>query len=127
MKLIKNTNVGEIIALVFDILLNLKSSSDVLRFSSRIISLKKDFEFFIETFISILRDIISYRNKCDISFKNYKDYYEVLSKIYTNEMIEKIIKKICLIANKMEFNCNLTGVIDKFLLDVLEVKFLCQR
>jgi DNA polymerase-3 subunit delta' len=127
MKLIKNSNVNEIISLVFDILFNLKGSSDVLKFSSKILALKKDIAFFMEIFISIIRDILCYKNNCDLSFKNYTNNYEILSKIYTSDMIEKIMKNICLIANKMEFNCNLTGVIDKFLLDVLEVKFLCQR
>lgn len=127
LKLIKNTNVKDIINVIYDILLNLKSSTDVLRFSSKILALKKDLEFFIETFVTIIRDIVAFRNNGTLAFKGYSKYYELLSKMYTNEMLEKIMIKICEINNKLEFNCNLTGVIDKFLLDILEVKFLCQK
>ena len=31
------------------------------------------------------------------------------------------------IYKKLEFNCNLVGVVDQMLLDILEVKFLCQK
>lgn len=126
-KLIKNNNVKDIILVIYDILLNFNSSADLLKYSSKILSLKKDIEFFANTFVTILRDVVVFNNGGELSFSSYKKYYEKLSTIYTNEMIEKIIKKICLIMNKLEFNCNLTGVIDKFLLDVLEVKFLCQK
>ena len=127
LKLIKNTNVKEIITVIYDILMNLKSSTDVLKFSSKILSLKKDIEFFVDTFITIVRDIVVFKNKGNLAFKGYVKYYEVLAKMYSNEMLEKIMKKVCEINNKLEFNCNLTGVIDKFLLDILEVKFLCQK
>lgn len=126
-KLTKNSNVKEIVSVIYDILLNFKSSSEILKYSSKILSLKKDIEFFVDTFITILRDIVVYNNKQELSFKGYTKHYEILSKMYTNEMLEKIIKLICLIINKLQFNCNLTGVIDKFLLDFLEVKFLCQK
>lgn len=127
MNLIKNNNVKEIINLIYDILLNLKSSADVLKYSSKILALKKDFEFFIDTFITILLDIVVFKNHGEVSFTSFRQNYEILSKIYSNTMLEKIMKKICLILNKLEFNCNLTGVVDKFLLDILEVKFLCQK
>lgn len=127
LKLIKNNNVNEIISLIYDILLNLRSSSDVLKYSSKVLALKKDIEFFIDTFVTVLRDIVVFRNGGELSFKNATKNYASLGAIYNNEMIEKISKKICLIVNKMEFNCNINSVVDKFLLDILEVKFLCQK
>lgn len=127
LKLIKNNNVIEIINLIYDILLNLKTSSDILKYSSRVIALKKDIEFFIETFMTILRDMIVYKNNSAIAFRNYRQNYELLSKIYSNKMIEIISHKLCDIKSKIEFNCNIMGVVDKFLLDVLEVKFLWQK
>jgi len=127
LKLIKNNNIVEIIKLVYDILLNLRSSADILKFSSRVIALKKDIEFFVETFMTIIRDILVYRNKGEVVFKSYKEYYETLSKIYSGKMIDIISEKLCEIKGKLEFNCNIVGVIDKFLLDLLEVKYLWQK
>jgi len=46
LKLAKNKDVEDIVNLIFDILLNLNSSSDVLNYSSKILNYKKDIHFF---------------------------------------------------------------------------------
>lgn len=127
MDLARNANVSNIIDLIFDILINIKSSSDILNYSCKILAYKKDMDFFVETFISVLRDVVIYSHGGKVNFEHKKNSYDVLTKVYSSEMINKIVSKLCLIKNKTEFNCNITGVIDKFLLDVLEVKFLWQK
>ena len=126
-KLSENPTSVEIVKIVFDVLKNLRSSTDVLKFSSKILSLKKDFNFFIDTMISAFRDISVYRVTDNLIFVDNKADYEVLTKIYNIEMTDKIISKLSEIPNKLSFNCNMTGVVDHMLLDILEVKFLCQK
>ena len=126
-KLANNTGSVEIVNLVFDILTNFRTSADVLKYSSKIVSLKKDFGFFLETLIAVLRDIAVFEKSNNLIFKTFESRYHTLNKIYNNDMIAKIIEKIYLIPMKLDFNCNLTGVVDQMLLDILEVKFLCQR
>ena len=123
----KNLDAGVIVDLIFDMLKNLRSSSDVIKFSSRILALKKDIQIFLDTLTIILRDIAISNNEALINFKRDINKIRELSKIYSKEAINKISLKVTEIYNKLEFNCNITGVIDKLLLDILEVKFLCQK
>ena len=114
----------EIVKLAFDVLKNLNSSQDVLKFSSKIIALKKDFIFFLDTIVTILRDICVFSSNGEVVFKENKSDYEVLSKVYNNKMIVKIVDELSNIPNKLNFNCNMTAIVDQMLLDILEVKFL---
>ena len=116
----------KIIGLAFSTLLNLRASSGVLRFSSQILALKKDFPFFIDTLIAILRDVAVVGNG-QVSFKDRIEDIKILSASLSDKACLEILKILCEIYNKLEFNCNLTGVVDKMLLDILEVKFLCQK
>lgn len=127
LKIAQNKDAISIINLCVDTLLNIKTSSDVLKFSSQILALKKDIVFFLDTFIFILRDISVFGKSDNIYFKNFCKQYEILQKMYTPQMIEKITKKINEIYLKLEFNCNTTAIVDKLLLDILEVRFLCQK
>lgn len=127
LKIAENKDALNIINLCMDVLCNLKSSKDILYFSSKILALKKDIPFFLDSMISILRDVAIFGRGGNIYFQNFAKNYEMISRVYTLEMIEKISLKINEINVKMEFNCNMTAVVDKLLLDILEVKFLCQK
>ena len=125
--LAENTSAKIVVELIFDILKNLNSSVDILKYSSKILGIKKELPFFLETFIAILRDVAVYDVSKNIIFKDKKIEYEILNKLYSKEMIARIVGKLSIINNKLDFNCNITGIIDQMLLDVLEVKFLCQK
>ena len=55
LNLSKNSDPLNIVKLVIDTLLNLKSSSDIIKYSSNILSLKKDFPFFLDTMQLVLK------------------------------------------------------------------------
>ena len=64
----------------------------------------------------------------------YDKEHSTVTVLGTDELVSKLNESkglgICDIkpdTNKVEFNCNIMGVVDKFLLDVLEVKFLWQK
>lgn len=116
-----------IVKLIFEMLENLKNSGDVIKFSSRIIALKKDINIFLDTLTIIFRDISVVDNESLVNFKSYINKLKELSKIYTKQAICQIASKVTEVYNKLAFNCNINGVVDKLLLDILEVKFLCQK
>ena len=74
----------------------------------------------------ILRDISTFESG-NINFDVFRNEIEKLSQMYSKEQVYKISNKINEIYGKLSFNCNITGIVDKFLLDILEVKFLCQK
>ena len=123
----ENKEANKIMDLSLSTLTNLKSTKELLDYSSQILALKKDIPFFLDTMIAMLRDIsvVNYGGK--LLFENLNSEYKKLASIYSSEMIQKITQKINEIAQKQEVNCNMTSVIDTLLLDILEVKFLCQK
>lgn len=126
-KLANMGDVGKLISLAIDTLMGLKSSADILKYSSKIVSLKKDFAFFLDTLILLLRDAAVYSGKGDIVFKEYAQYIASINAGLGAKAILEIVSNLCLIYNKLEFNCNLVAIVDQMLLDILEVKFLCQK
>lgn len=126
MALSHNRNASNIVDDVISVLLELNSSKDVLKYTSKILTYKKDISFFLETMVAVLRDIAVVK-VADINFGGYRSKIVELSEIYSAPMIEKIVLSITGIFNKLDFNCNVTGLIDQLLLDILEVRFLCQK
>lgn len=126
LSLAKNPDPLSIVKLIINTLMNLKASSDIIKYSSQIIALKKDFVFFLDCMQLILRDISTFESG-NINFDVFRNEIEKLSQMYSKEQVYKISNKINEIYGKLSFNCNITGIVDKFLLDILEVKFLCQK
>lgn len=126
LKLTKDGEARKIVDLAVDTLINLRSSADILRFSSKILSLKKDLSFFVDTLISLFRDAIAYSSG-NIQFRDYSNNIANIASMYSHNSIFQIVDKLCEIHNKLEFNCNINGIVDKMLLDILEVRFLCQK
>lgn len=127
LKLASSGDVDKIIDLAFDILMNLRSSADVLKYSSKIVALKKDFVYLIDTLITILRDVAIVEHIDLLNYNERTTELQSIARSYTCNAIETIVAKLCEIYNKLEFNCNLVGVVDQMLLNILEVKFLCQK
>ena len=126
-KIAENKDSVSIINLCISLLQKLNSSKDILLYSSRILQLKKDIPFFFDTLITMLRDISIFGKEGNVYFQNFQNDYEALSKIYNSRMIEKIMKEINQVYEKIEANCNMTAVVDQLLLKILEVKFLWQK
>jgi DNA polymerase-3 subunit delta' len=127
LKLSTGVDADKIIDLVFRTLTGLKTSADIIRFSSQITALKKDFLYYLDTMTMVLRDVAVSSNKSLINMLDRVQEIVALSQIYSPVAVEKIVTKLNEIYLKLEFNCNLNGVVDQMLLDILEVKFLCQK
>lgn len=115
----------EMLDLVFDMLLGLNSSSDVLKYSSKITAFKKQVPDLLGVLSFVLRDI-AVVGKIECNFKNREDKIRLLSQKYSPKMIAEISVKVADCLRNISSNCNLNGVIDSLLLGILEVRFLCQ-
>lgn len=111
-------------SLAFEVLMGLNASSDVLKFSSKMVALKKNVPLFLNLIVSVLRDILveeKYRN-----FSGRDRDFDVLKCRYSARAINRIEEHISTMFLRLEFNANINGLIDEFLLKILEVRFLCQ-
>lgn len=127
LKIAGSGDAGRIVNLALDTLMGLRSSADILKFSSQIVALKKDFAYFVDTLISILRDVSIVNQSNLVNYNDKLKELQQLSRVYTHNAIVEISSMLCQIYDKLEFNCNLVGIVDQMLLDILEVKFLCQK
>lgn len=115
---------GNMVDQVFETLLQLRTSSDVLRFSSKIVALKKNVPLFLSLIVRVLRD--------SLVEEKYRDFigrtaeFDDMKKKYNSKTISQISTHISDMMLRLEFNCNLNGLIDEMLLKILEVRFLCQ-
>ena len=124
MTLAKSKDTDTMVDMAFDMLTNLSSSADILKYSSKITALKKTVPVFLNLVSSILRDVIvdeKYRN-----FTGREKSFDILKLKYKPKAVSKIVSHIATMFLRLEFNCNVNGLIDEFLLKILEVRFLCQ-
>ncbi|MBE5738645.1 MAG: hypothetical protein E7354_02850 [Clostridiales bacterium] len=120
----KSKDTDSMVTLAFDMLTNLNTSADILKYSSRVVALKKNVPVFLDLLSTILRDAIveeKYRN-----FLGRENYFDVLRAKYSSKSVSKIVSHIATMFLRLDFNCNVNGLIDELLLKILEVRFLCQ-
>lgn len=115
---------SQIVDLAFDMLCGLNSSKDVLVYSSKIIALKKNVPLFLNLVTRILRDSL-----VDVKYRDFDgmdNTFIRLKSMYNAKTVSKIVSHISSMFLRMDFNCNMSGLIDEMLLKILEVRFLCQ-
>jgi len=107
----------------------MKDSKVLIKFSSLFSKNKSIFEMSLEIFENLYRDLLLLKLGKENLIVNKNLLYDLksISKEYTCDAIDLIIKKIYLIKKQLEFNCNYLYLIDSFLLYILEVKFLCKK
>ena len=112
-----------------DILKNMKSSTELLKYSYLINKTREEFEVALSILENFYRDLLLIRlnkkNLVDNSF--VLEELETISLEYDCDAIDKVIKKIYSIKKQLDFNCNYVLQCDSLLLYILEVKFLCKK
>ena len=110
-------------------LCNMRDSTSLIVYSTKIATTKEKFEFALEILESIFHDMLLFRLKRQnlIKNRNNLNVIEELSKQYDCDAIDKIIKKIYLTKKQMQFNCSYVLLADSILLYILEVRFLCNK
>lgn len=112
-----------------NILKNMRSSKELLKFSYLITKNKEEFELSLKILENFYRDLLLIRlNKNELVTNTFNETnLKEISLSYNCDTIDKIIKKIYQIKKQMEFNCNYVLLCDNLLLYILEVKFLCKK
>ncbi|MBR1925825.1 MAG: hypothetical protein IJ837_03100 [Clostridia bacterium] len=120
----ENQNFFEILDFCFDMWKNLRSSSKVLPYASKLYNLKTDFKLFLYLYNSVLEDILNTKlNIFDlVKNKNRIEEYKIIATDFSEKALLLIAKELTKINEKLERNCNQNIVVDNFLLYVLEVR-----
>ena len=120
---------NELFDLTFDMLLNMKRSSDALKYCSNIIKYKENFVIFIKLVQNVLFDVVKYQNNALqlIDNKSHLEKIKLISNDYTCTACVKIIQYLDEMNEKMQFNANTNLQIDAMLLYILEVKYKCKK
>ena len=123
---INNKKSINIYNLCFDVLLNLKKSGDVLKFSYLILEDKENLPLFFSTFSHLLGEVLKVQLNKELTLKSKEEELKLIYKDYPIKALLKLIEKCGEINQRLKFNCNPTIIVDNFLLYILEVKYLCK-
>lgn len=126
---LKNKDFENIVNLVFDMLQNMKMSSDALKYYSLIIKYKENILLFVKILQNVVFDILKYHKGTNglIDNQSHLKDIENLSQLYSNLACVKIIEYLDNINENLQFNANLNLQIDTMLLYILEVKYKCKK
>ena len=125
----KDENFQILFANCFDTLKNMKNSTQLIAYTTKLFANKDDFSVVLNIFESIFRDVLLVRlGKAELmQNKNLLGDINVLAQDFDCDSVDKIIKKLCETKKQMEFNCNQTVLMDELLLYILEVKYYATK
>lgn len=128
LELAKLENLNELANFGVSIACDMKNSKQVLKFSKQFLDKKDNFKLVLQVLQIALEDIMKIKceseNLCKL--KPYMAQLKEAETEYSVVAICEICKLISRFMEKVEFNANLTLAADNFLLDLLEVKYLCK-
>ena len=127
-ELSKKKNLGDIFMLATNIICKMKSSKEVLVYSKRIMDNKDDILFIYEILTLILEDLIAIKTKQKniVRLKYIESELNQVADEYSMKCITEIEKLIRNDVKEMKFFTNMTLIVDNFLMNMLEVKYLCR-
>lgn len=124
----ENEGLKNVVSFAVSLLTELKNSRQILKFSKRFLEEQANFDLILSVLSLCLEDII--KLKCESEnlcvLKPYIDDLKDVEPEFSVEALCEISKLITSLREKLEFNANLTVVVDNFLLKMLEVKYLCK-
>lgn len=124
-----NERFMETYELCYDLLKNMINSSKVLQYSSKIINNKDNILLLVGLIQNALLDVVNVNCGLEDLVKNKSKINDLklLSTIYNNETCSQLIVDLDKIKEKLKFNANINLVVDKMLLNILEVKYRCKK
>lgn len=120
-------NFMDLYNLTLNMLTNMRNSSMVLDYSSKILAYKGQFDKFLQILSSFYADLLCIKNNKTsyISNKQIEAQLQVLANSYSQIAITKILNYINIIMQRSTYNTNLNGLVDSLLLKILEIKYIC--
>jgi len=121
-------DIEEIFNLAVDIVCKLKSSKEVLIYSKSLEDHKENILLVFEIISLILEDIIALKlnEKNILKFEFIKDKLHSVLGEYSLKCVTKIEELIKQCVKELSYSINSSLVIDNFLMNLLEVKYLCR-
>ena len=114
---------------VFDLWTNLRNSSQILKYSSKLYQIKSEFMTFLRLYSLILHNVFYAKiGKLDmISEPDKIELYKILSKDFSIKSLINISKYCIKVNQKLDSNCNHNMVVDNFLLTILQERARWQQ
>lgn len=126
-EILKNkTNLREIFETVLSIVVDMKSSKQVLHYSNKLSALKENILFILEIMSLIIEDILMIKTGGEIKLKKYIKEIETAQEDYSYKAVCEINKLLNKALKEIFYNTNQNVVIENLLLNILEVKFVCK-
>ena len=126
-KFSKSKNSLDMLTLIFNMLENMKNSTNVLYYSAKIQAFK-ELDEFLNIMLVVFRDIMVARfDENAIEYAFYMNSIMKLTAIYSEKVCFEVRLKIEKAIEKLNANCNKNSVVDGLLFDILEVRYLCQK
>ncbi len=128
-KVLAEPKYKEIFALTLDMLKNMKTSREVLRFSARISALKDNLADFIDVTELVLADCMAASEgvREGLKFKNAVRDIITISNEYDCDTVLRIMPHLAHARRRLKLNGNPQSVLDELLFSLLEVKAKCRR
>ena len=123
-----NEDLDDIFNLSFSILKDMKSSKQVLQYSNKIFTFKKDLNLLFEIVDLLLEDLLLFKAEriANMRFKDYIKDFEGIMQDYTIKAICEIRKLMDKANKELSFNGNQTLIVENLLMNILEVKYICK-
>lgn len=126
-ELSQKSNLEELFDISLSVVTKLKSSKEILIYSKKIIDKKDDILLIFEMFSLLMEDLIGLKTGyTDLKFGFVKEELESVLNDYSLKAITEIEKLIENVVRELKSNTTQTLVIDNFLMNLLEVKYLCK-
>lgn len=128
LELSRRKDLSELMGLARSIFADMKSSKQVVEYSSKVLAKKDSFDLLLGIMTTILEDLLAKLCKKDelISLKSQNAVLSSLANDYSVKSICGIENLIQKVQQEREFNVNLSAIVDNLLLGILEVKYLCR-
>lgn len=127
-ELSKKKNLGDIFELATNIVCKMKNSKEVIVYSKKIMDNKEDIKFIFEILSMIMEDLIAIKTKHKelVRLKYIENEMNQVAEEYSMKCITEIEKLIRKDIKEMSYFTNVTLIVDNFLMNMLEVKYLCR-
>ena len=122
----KKADLEDVVALALDIMCEMKSSKEILGYSTRLQKFQKDFELVIKCMLLIIEDLLKLKTGGKIKLDMFEDRLKRASENYSIKALGKINEKINEEQKQVFYNVNQLIAMENLLLNILEVKYICK-
>lgn len=124
----KKANLVDVVEMAVKLVTELKSSGQVLKFSSSLMCFKDDIKLIFEIYIRCMEDIVKLKTEQEslCSMPLYLDALKSVESEFSIDAICEISSLISQFIERREANVNEQVALENLLLKILEVKYICK-